>query len=95
MVIPEGYYGQFEGRSGLAYKNGIHVLGGVIDSNYRGELKVIVTNTGSEAIRVQKGDRIAQMVTIACVDPSTYGIISREDADETNRGEAGFGSSGS
>lgn len=93
IAIATGYEGQVRPRSGLAAKNGITVLNtpGTIDSDYRGELKVILFNTTEVPYTVQKGDRIAQLViapVILC-DP-----VEVEEFDETERGENGFGSTG-
>lgn len=91
--IPEGYEIQVRPRSGLAFKNGVTVLNtpGTIDSDYRGELKVLLINLGQEDFIVSNGDRIAQIV----VSPVTVGnFISVESISETARGEGGFGSTG-
>ena len=91
--IPEGYEIQVRPRSGLAFKNGVTVLNtpGTIDSDYRGELKVLLINFGQEDIVISNGDRIAQIV----VSPVTVGNFVQVDAiSETARGEGGFGSTG-
>lgn len=91
--IPEGYEIQVRPRSGLAIKNGITCLNtpGTIDSDYRGEVKVILVNLGSEDFVINNGDRIAQFV----VSPVTIGnFIKVEKLDETERGSGGFGSTG-
>ena len=91
--IPEGYEVQVRPRSGLAAKNGITVLNtpGTIDSDYRGEIKVILINLGGEDFIVNNGDRIAQIVAA----PVTTGIFELVDSlDETERGSGGFGSTG-
>lgn len=91
--IPEGYEIQVRPRSGLAFKNGVTVLNtpGTIDSDYRGELKVVLINLGEEPFTVSHGDRIAQIV----VSPVTRGVfIPCESLSETERGEGGFGSTG-
>lgn len=91
--IPEGYEIQVRPRSGLAAKNGVTVLNtpGTIDSDYRGEVKVILLNTGDEAFTVNSGDRIAQLV----VAPVVQGTFVPADAlGKTARGEGGFGSTG-
>lgn len=91
--IPEGFEIQVRPRSGLAAKNGITVLNtpGTIDSDYRGELKIILINLGNEDFTVQNGDRIAQII----VSPVIQGnfIISNE-LSQTDRGSGGFGSTG-
>ena len=91
--IPEGYEIQVRPRSGLAFKNGVTVLNtpGTIDSDYRGELKVLLINFGSEAFSVKNGDRIAQIV----VSPVTLGKFTKvESLSQTERGGKGFGSTG-
>ncbi|MBP5251527.1 MAG: dUTP diphosphatase [Treponema sp.] len=91
--IPEGYEIQVRPRSGLAFKNGVTVLNtpGTIDSDYRGELKVLLANFGSEDFTVKNGDRIAQIV----VAPVTLGdFTDASSLSETERGAGGFGSTG-
>ncbi len=93
MAIPPGYEVQVRPRSGLAAKHGLTCLNspGTVDSDYRGELKVILINLGREAFVVQRGERIAQMV----VAPVTRGVFEEMDVlPETVRGEGGFGSTG-
>lgn len=91
--IPEGYEIQVRPRSGLAAKNGVTVLNtpGTIDSDYRGELKVILINLGDDSFSVKNGDRIAQMV-IAPVIQAEFLQVS--ELSETDRGNGGFGSTG-
>ena len=93
IALPQGFEAQVRPRSGLAAKNGITVLNspGTIDCDYRGEIKVILINHGSDAFTITRGTRIAQMV----IAPVTRGIF-REVAslDETARGAGGFGSTG-
>ena len=92
LAIPEGYYGRVADRSGNAWKCGMHTFGGVIDSKYRGEVKVILANLGcDEGFIVKKGDRIAQLVITKI---HVEDMIEVDDLDETERGENGFGSSG-
>lgn len=91
--IPKGYEIQVRPRSGLAAKNGVTVLNtpGTIDSDYRGELKVILINLGDSDFEISSGDRIAQIV----VAPVTLGnFIQVESISETERGTGGFGSTG-
>ena len=93
MEIPEGYVGLVYARSGLASKRGLAPANkvGVVDSDYRGEIKVALHNHGKEAQTVEKGERIAQMVI------APYLSVNYEEADElseTERGEGGFGSTG-
>lgn len=93
FAIPDGYEVQVRPRSGLALKHGITCLNtpGTIDSDYRGEVKVILANLGEDDFMINKGDRIAQIV----VAPVTHGkLIEVEDLDETVRGSGGFGSTG-
>ena len=93
MAIPEGYEVQVRPRSGLAIKKGVTALNspGTIDSDYRGEVKVILINHGNEPFTVARGDRIAQMV-VAEVIQGTWEVC--EDLPETDRGAGGFGSTG-
>jgi dUTP pyrophosphatase len=93
FAIPDGYEVQVRPRSGLALKHGITCLNtpGTIDSDYRGEVKVILANLGEDDFIINKGDRIAQIV----VAPVTQGIMVEVDAlDDTARGAGGFGSTG-
>jgi dUTP pyrophosphatase len=93
MAIPEGYEIQVRPRSGLALKHGITVPNtpGTIDSDYRGELKVILINLGDEPFTVQRGDRVAQLV-LAPVVQAAWDEVAELDA--TERGTGGFGSTG-
>lgn len=93
MEIPKGYEGQIRPRSGLAFKHGITVLNapGTIDSDFRGEIKVILINHGWEDFEISYGDRIAQMV-FAKVEQAQMVQIS--ELSETQRGEGGFGHTG-
>lgn len=90
-AIPEGFVGRIAPRSGLAHKHGIDVLAGVIDSDYRGEVKVILINHGAFHFTLSTGDRIAQMLIqpVAMVEG-----VEVEELDGTERGEGGFGSTG-
>ena len=91
MELPAGYEAQVRPRSGLAAKNGVTVLNtpGTIDSDYRGEIKVILINLGAADFTVNSGDRIAQMV----VAPVTQASFTLTDSlSETERGAGGFGS---
>ena len=91
MEIPEGCYGRIAPRSGLAVKNFIDVGAGVIDSDYRGEVKVLLFNFSSDDFEVKEGDRIAQLI-IEYVAPTNITEIT--ELNETSRGEGGFGSTG-
>jgi dUTP pyrophosphatase len=93
MAIPERYEVQVRPRSGLALKHGITCLNtpGTIDSDYRGEVKVILANLGREPFEIKRGDRIAQLVPA----PVLRAILTEVDSlDETTRGTGGFGSTG-
>lgn len=93
IAIPEGYEVQVRPRSGLALKHGITCLNtpGTIDADYRGEVKVILANLGSEPFAIARGDRIAQLVP-APVQQARFEEVA--DLDETARGSGGFGSTG-
>lgn len=93
VSIPGGYEGQIRGRSGLALKHGVSLANGIgtIDSDYRGEIKVILINLGEETFIINKGDRIAQFVL------SKYERIEfheKDSLEDTERGEGGFGHTG-
>lgn len=91
--IPRGYEIQVRPRSGLAVKNGIGVLNtpGTIDSDYRGEVMVILFNFGKEVFKIKKGDRIAQAVLTQIFKAN---LIVSDELDSTIRGDKGFGSTG-
>lgn len=93
IAIPAGYEVQVRPRSGLALKHGITCLNtpGTIDSDYRGEVKVILANLGADPFPIRRGDRIAQLVP-APVQQAT--LVEVEALDETARGQGGFGSTG-
>lgn len=91
LAIPEGYAGLIWDRSGLAAKHGIHCLAGVVDSGYRGEVKVVLQNLGSEPFKVERGLRIAQMLIQPVVRAS---LVRVESLNNSSRGEGGFGSTG-
>lgn len=93
MALPEGYEAQIRPRSGLAFKNGITMLNspGTIDSDYRGEVKVLAINHGDEPFIIQHGDRIAQMVIAPVYQIS---IEETSELPNTARGGGGFGSTG-
>jgi dUTP pyrophosphatase len=93
LEIPPGFEAQVRPRSGLAARRGVTVLNspGTIDSDYRGELEIILINLGSEPFTVQNGDRIAQLV----VSPVCRAVVlEAESLSETKRGSGGFGSTG-
>ena len=93
LAVPEGYEAQIRPRSGLALRHGLMLPNspGTIDSDYRGELQVIVMNAGSEPVRIERGMKIAQLVLMPLPR-----VVWRECAelDATERGEGGFGSTG-
>lgn len=93
VAIPAGYEIQVRPRSGLALKHGITVPNtpGTIDSDYRGELKVILINLGSEPFTIARGDRVAQLVLAPVVQAAWDEVV---ELDATERGEGGFGSTG-
>lgn len=93
IAIPPGYEVQVRPRSGLALKHGITCLNtpGTIDEDYRGEVKVILANLGSEAFEVRRGERIAQLVPAAVLKASFREVST---LGETQRGAGGFGSTG-
>lgn len=93
LAIPQGYEIQVRPRSGLALKHGITVPNtpGTIDSDYRGELKVILINLGNEPFAIARGDRVAQLVLAPVVQAAWAEV---EELDATERGEGGFGSTG-
>jgi len=90
IEIPPGHVGLVWPRSGLAVRHGIDTLAGVIDSDYRGEVKVVLVNHGQEPFTIAAGDRIAQLV----VQPVSRARFTRAALAATARGESGFGSTG-
>ena len=94
IALPQGYEARIQPRSGLALKQGITVLNtpGCIDSDYRGDIGVILINHGTEPFVIHQGDRIAQMI-VSKVEQVTFDIVT--ELNETNRGSGGFGSTGS
>lgn len=93
IALPEGFEAQVRPRSGLAAKAGITVLNspGTVDSDYRGEVKVVLINHSDEPFVIHDGDRIAQMV-IARHESASFEVVA--SLDDTQRGEGGFGSTG-
>lgn len=92
LAIPSGFYGQIAPRSGLAAKNGIMTMAGVIDSAFTGPVKVLLFNSSQNPVVVSTGDRVAQLIILSC---SLAGFTPVESLPDTARGEAGFGSTGS
>jgi len=91
MKIPNGWYGQILPRSGLTVKNRIDTRAGVIDSDYRGEVKIVLVNEGTQEVVFNAQDRIAQMVILQHFGAPVRIVSS---VDQTTRGEGGFGSTG-
>ncbi len=91
IKIPDGYYARIASRSGLAVKSYLEVGAGVVDSDYRGEVKVLLRNLGSIPYEVKQGTRIAQLIIEKITTPEVEEVI---DLDVTDRGEGGFGSTG-
>jgi len=91
MAIPPGYVGLIWDKSGIASKHGIKTMGGVIDSGYRGEIRIVLHNLSNQPFPIEKGMKIAQML-IQPVEQKK--IVEVEELDETSRGEGGFGSTG-
>jgi dUTP pyrophosphatase len=91
ISIPDGFYARIAPRSGLAYKYGIDVFAGVVDSGYRGEIKAILYNAGDKDYTIDIGDKIAQLIIEKCY---LWDALIVNDLDESDRAERGFGSSG-
>jgi len=92
MTVPFGTYGRIAPRSGLASRDGVTVLGGVVDRTFTGEVKVILLNTGDHTVHIKIGDRIAQIVLEMIETPD---VLEVDRLDVTARGAGGFGSTGS
>lgn len=91
LEIPDGYAGLIWDKSGLAIKHGLKVLGGVIDSGYRGEIMVGITNVTNKEYSLKAGEKIAQMI----IQKVEQGVIEEvHELSDTMRGEGGFGSTG-
>ena len=91
VAIPAGFYGRVAPRSGLATKQGLDVLAGVIDADYRGEIGCLLLNTGAETIELAEGSKICQLIIERIVTPDAIWVDSISD---TGRGSGGFGSTG-
>lgn len=93
IAIPDGYEAQVRPRSGLAVKHGVTIVNspGTIDSDYRGQIQIILINLGQDVVRFNRGERIAQLVVAPVVRARLVVVKSLE---ETDRGEGGFGSTG-
>ncbi|GMM33341.1 bifunctional dITP/dUTP diphosphatase [Saccharomycopsis crataegensis] len=93
IIVPIGTYGRVAPRSGLAVKHGISTGAGVVDADYRGEVKVVLFNHSDKNFEIKKGDRIAQLVLEKIVMADVV-EIQQAELDETERGAGGFGSTG-
>ncbi|GLK68769.1 dUTP diphosphatase [Hansschlegelia plantiphila] len=93
LQLPKGFEGQVRPRSGLALRHGVTVLNtpGTVDSDYRGEVKVLLVNFGTEPFSVERGARIAQLV-VAAVEHAV--VVTHDALDASGRGKGGFGSTG-
>ncbi len=91
VAIPENFYGRIAPKSGLAIKHGIDIFGGVIDSDYRGELVVIVHNASDFIWQILPGEKVAQLIIEQCY-PAQF--VEFTNLPETERGQGGFGSTG-
>jgi deoxyuridine 5'-triphosphate nucleotidohydrolase len=91
VAIPEGYYGRLAPRSGLATQKGLDTLAGVIDADYRGELRCLLYNAGSETIHLPAQSKICQLIIERIITPAAAWA---DEISETDRGDSGFGSTG-
>jgi dUTP diphosphatase len=91
VAIPEGFYGRLAPRSGLATKNGLDVLAGVIDSDYRGEIQCLLYNTSNQPVELPAQTRICQLIIEKIITPNPVLV---DDLTNTVRGSGGFGSTG-
>jgi len=96
VAIPPGYEGQMRPRSGLARRHGVMLINspGTIDSDYRGELRVLLINTGDEPLLLRRGDRIAQLVVAPVIPVEWDEVASADELGATERGLGGFGHTG-
>jgi dUTP pyrophosphatase len=91
VAIPDGFYGRIAPRSGLAAKNGIDVLAGVIDADYRGEIQCLLHNTGRETVELPAQTKVCQLIIEKIITPHPVLV---DDLTNTTRGSGGFGSTG-
>ncbi|HEV7796906.1 MAG TPA: dUTP diphosphatase [Pyrinomonadaceae bacterium] len=91
VAIPEGYYGRVAPRSGLATQKGLDVLAGVIDADYRGEIRCLLYNTGDEVIHLPAQSKICQLIIEKITTPEA---VWADEISDTDRGSGGFGSTG-
>ena len=97
LIIPKGHFGMIASRSGMAFNRGLDVRAGIIDSDYRGEIKVLLENMSSQRQEILDGERIAQLLVLPYAALPVQTITDRsatEVAQETKRGDGGFGSTG-
>lgn len=91
VEIPSDHYGRIAPRSGLTVKSGVLIGAGVIDGDYRGTLKVVLLNHGSEVLNIRKGDRVAQLILEKIITPEVQVV---ESLGRSERNDQGFGSTG-
>jgi dUTP pyrophosphatase len=91
VAIPEGYYGRLAPRSGLATQKGLDTLAGVIDADYRGEIRCLLCNTGDETINLPAQSKICQLIIEKIITPTA---VWADEISDTDRGSGGFGSTG-
>ena len=91
MALPSGHVGLIWDKSGPPLKTGLHTMAGVLDETYRGEIKIVVINHGSEPIRIEKGQKVAQLLVQPIAQPEVQEV---PELDATVRGTGGFGSTG-
>jgi dUTP pyrophosphatase len=94
MVIPEGYYGRIAPRSGMSVKTGLIVNAGVIDSDYRGHVKVLFQNHTNNDVQINEGDKVAQIIIEKIALLEVEEVEELEELENTVRGTNGFGSTG-
>lgn len=91
VAIPEGYYGRLAPRSGLATRQGLDTLAGVIDADYRGEIRCLLYNAGDEIINLPAGSKFCQLIIERILTPAP---VWADEISDTDRGSGGFGSTG-
>lgn len=94
ILMPPHHFGKIEGKSGLMVNHNVCSLGGVIDEGYTGSIKVKLYNMGCDPYQVRKGDKIAQLIIQYYASPDIYEVETVDELPETERGDAGFGSTG-
>ncbi len=94
VAVPEGWVMIIKDRSGMAGKRRIYTHAGVVDAGYRGEVKIVLSNDGDEIQTLKQGEKIAQAIIVPCLTAGEE-VKSLEDLGNTERGEGGFGSTGS